>query len=474
MDAISRLLATYLVNALWQVAVITLVAALCARMMRRAPSGYKHRLWVAALLLSTLLPLASLGRMAGGHDTALDAAGQSQEEALGPGSNGSAHIFSWLGGRPHRQRLSLAPVLTWILMCGYAVSCSFGLVRLGRSWLLTMRFREACRVRALPGRLARIEERLAVAFGCSHIPILYSAEIAGPVTMGFRRSVLVLPERFFTDISEADFSSAICHELAHIRRHDFALNLVYEMLSLPILLHPATAIIKGRIQRTRELACDEMASAHLANPTAYARALLSIAQSMHAEPSTSASSYALGLFDTDTMEERIMNLLKTNHPAGKRLKTVLAAVASGLLAITAIAVSAFSLQVTKLNNNVDLKPFVGVWTSQFQGKTFVALTIKEESEMLKGTCMHTINMAEDDQGRLTKVDDKQTLDKILDAQVSGTNVVLSIGDGEDPSHVAKFEMRVTGPGAAEMRPVHHAENKITTQWWKLSRSSGSR
>jgi len=64
------------------------------------------------------------------------------------------------------------------------------------------------------------------------------------------------------------------------------------------------------------------------------------------------------------------------------------------------------------------------------------------------------------------------LDKIVDAQVSGTNVVLSIGDEGDPRNPAAFELKLTGPGTVEMRPVHHAENRITTQWWKLSRTSG--
>ena len=215
-----------------------------------------------------------------------------------------------------------------------------------------MRFRAASSVRPLPDRLAEIVEGFAAAFNCSRIPILCSAEIAGPVTIGLRRPVLILPEKFFSGVSEADFSSAICHELAHIRRHDFALNLTYELLSLPVSLHPATAMIKARIGQTRELTCDEIASAHLANRTLYARSLLNIAQSINANPSKSASSYALGMFDNNTMEERIMRLLDKSNPPSKRLRIVLAAITAALLAITAIAVSAFSLQVTQPESRV--------------------------------------------------------------------------------------------------------------------------
>ena len=102
----------------------------------------------------------------------------------------------------------------------------------------------------------------------------------------------------------------------------------------------------------------------------------------------------------------------------------------------------------------------------------MTLNIKEDGGNLTGTCMHTVSMAEDDQGQLTRVEDKQTLDKILHVQIFGTNAVLSIGESEDPQNVARFDIRLTGASAAEMRPVHHLENKITTQWWRLGRSSG--
>src|SRR5437879_1087253 len=138
----------------------------------------------------------------------------------------------------------------------------------------TMRFRAASHVRPLPDRLAEVVERSAAAFGRSGIPIFCSTETAGPLTIGLRHSVIILPEKFFGGVTDAEFSSAICHELAHIRRHDFGLNLVYELLSLPISFHPAATMIKRRIGQTRELVCDEMAAARVANRAVYARSLL--------------------------------------------------------------------------------------------------------------------------------------------------------------------------------------------------------
>lgn len=131
------------------------------------------------------------------------------------------------------------------------------------------------------------------------------------------------------------------------------------------------------------------------------------------------------------------------------------------------------MQITQPNDKVaNLASFTGTWIAQFQGKTFVTLTMNENSGKLTGTCLHAVSMAEDNRGRLTHVEEQQVRDKIVDVQVSGTNVILSIGEEGNPQNPAKFELRLTGSSSAEMRPVHHLENKITTQWWKLSRTSG--
>src|SRR5262245_60552810 len=60
METLSRFTLVFLINALWQPAVILLSASLCDRLMRNAPSRYRHRLWVTALVLCLSLPLSGL------------------------------------------------------------------------------------------------------------------------------------------------------------------------------------------------------------------------------------------------------------------------------------------------------------------------------------------------------------------------------------------------------------------------------
>ena len=66
----------------------------------------------------------------------------------------------------------------------------------------------------------------------------------------------------------------LAHEMAHVARRDFLTNLFCELLSLPISFHPLTYLIKREIDRTRELACDELVTRRVLAPKVYARSLL--------------------------------------------------------------------------------------------------------------------------------------------------------------------------------------------------------
>ena len=102
-------------------------------------------------------------------------------------------------------------------------------------------------------------------------------------------------------------NAVFAHELAHIQRRDFAKNLVYECISLPIAYHPALWLTSTRLAETREMVCDETAASSIAGRDSYARALLRLA-SMLAEPMPIKTLHAIGIFDADIFERRIMNL----------------------------------------------------------------------------------------------------------------------------------------------------------------------
>jgi len=237
---------------------------------------------------------------------------------------------------------------------------------------------------------------------------------------------------------------------------------------LPICFHPVAALIKARIDQARELACDQIAAQCLPSPAQYARSLLSIARSLAMTPRPSTIGYALGLFDTNTLEDRIMNLLVQTSYFRKTWTRVSALGASALLVATCLGLSGFSVQVAQnQNTDADLQAFVGTWQAKFKGKTFQTIKLAKKQGALTGTVSHADIIVDPKTGELTDVkapggDD----DPISEAKL--TNGRLLITSYED----VQFEMKLTGANQAQLQVVIPPEVAGTVppvKPWKLER-----
>jgi hypothetical protein len=313
-----------------------------------------------------------------------------------------------------------------------------------------------------------VVEQCHLLLGMKPVPILMSLEGKGPATLGIRDPVLVLPEWFLSQASGDELSSTLCHELAHIRRHDFRLNMVYELLLLPISFHPAAALIKRRIDQTRELACDEIAAESLPTRTQYARSLLSIAQSMAANQRPATVGYALGLFDTNTLEDRIMNILAKSNRIRRTRARASALATLVLLLVTCLGVSGFSIQVAQPTKaDGDLQQFVGTWQAKFKGKIFQTIKLEIKQGKLTGTVSHA-NVGVDQSGELTDVEILDGSDAITEAKL--TSGLLRITE-ED---AIQFEMKIIGANQAQIQivipPAEAGQVPTAPKPWKLERS----
>jgi beta-lactamase regulating signal transducer with metallopeptidase domain len=343
------------------------------------------------------------------------------------------------------RSVSFSPRILYALLSVYGIVLLFHVARLAWFGYQTRRVCKVAYARPLPPVLAAIVERCVRSFSLPSVSVLCT-ELSGPATLGFGRPLLLLPETFFLDaFPEDDLSSAISHELAHVLRRDFLFNLLYEIASLPVCFHPCAALILSRIAQTRELACDEIAVQMLPTTGRYATSLLHIAQSMFTR---ARSNYALGLFDTNTLEERIMNILKNNDTRKQARAVRLIAVC--LIGAASIGLSAFSLRLNT-SHSEDMTPFVGTWEAKYQGTAFFTLHLKLENGSLGGTCVHGERLTLVN-GELIPDGSKLSTHTIVEASVSGKKLLLKIGD-ENSSDTFPLEFTLTGADQAEGRIV---------------------
>ena len=335
METISRSLLTFLINALWQAPVAAGVAALACRWLRHGPARFRHAVWVAALGAAVLLPLASMRTAQ--PDTLRFAPSLAATGAVEATAARAAAAVPAVSGAPAPRTITLAETTGGMVLAAYLLLMLAGLARLGRASLRTLAIRRAAAAGAIPLRLDRVRARCQDAFGVSDVELLFSAKVSGPVAAG---GTVILPESLLAEASDDVLTTAIGHEMAHIARRDFACNLLYELMYLPVSFHPAAWLIRRGIGRTREMACDELVTRRLMDAGVYARSIVSIAAQMTALP---CPGYTLGVFDGDILEERIRRLIQRPADNLKRARLVLA---GGLAALALCAAVASSLSFT--------------------------------------------------------------------------------------------------------------------------------
>jgi beta-lactamase regulating signal transducer with metallopeptidase domain len=182
----------------------------------------------------------------------------------------------------------LEPWLPGIVLIWFAGVGLFALRPLA-SWYIVRRLRTngvspvADSARDLLTRTAR---RLRLA---QTVVVLQSTLVKAPVVVGYLRPLVLLPACVITGLPESQLELILAHELAHIRRHDYLVNLLQTLVETLFFYHPAIWWLSHRIRHERENCCDDIALSLTANRADYGRALLAIEELRAASPTLSVA-----------------------------------------------------------------------------------------------------------------------------------------------------------------------------------------
>jgi TonB family protein len=328
MDAESWAL-SYLLNSLWQVPLLLAMGWLAARLVRRLGPGVEHRVWVGVLLLQAALPAVSSLPLAWLQSL--------RHWSAGGTAPGAAHVSVEIGPGAGFTGWHVGASLLRFAAIAYCVALAYFAARfLWRCLRLSAIQRDASEL-ALTADMARVWAQRAQHTGVKRVTLATGARITTPVTIGIWRKTILLPEQMAHSLGDAEFRTIIDHELAHIARNDFAKNLVYELLSLPVSYHPLLHATRARIMETREMVCDERA-AEVGGAMEYGRCLLRLATRMVCLPA--GTPHTIGIFDGKTLERRLMRLKnrEVEIKGGRRIAALFAcAVLAGATCVSALA-----------------------------------------------------------------------------------------------------------------------------------------
>ncbi len=97
-----------------------------------------------------------------------------------------------------------------------------------------------------------------------------------PCMVGYIKPIILLPFTLSTFLSAEEIEAILLHELAHIKRNDYAVNLVQQIISTLLFFNPCVQLINKIINEERENCCDDQVIQSTPNPIVYARALLKL------------------------------------------------------------------------------------------------------------------------------------------------------------------------------------------------------
>lgn len=350
METISRLFMVFLLNAVWQIALVGLAALLGAWLTRNTAARFRHTIWVAALVLSFGLPLLTCANFYR-HNY--------WENRPSPAASFEVNTLKNVPLRAMQvapasiQTNSELPVngnLALGLLGLYFLFFAYRLGRLFTAWRQTRRLVKSAFAAVPSDTVLSVIEECRAAFEIKEIRVLYSAAVKSPVAVGFFSPAVILPEAFLAETDRTTLLAGIGHEFAHVKRLDYLLNLLYEIIHLPIAFHPVAAPVKRQIKETRELSCDEDVTGKLLAPAVYARALVQLADS--AINSGRTAILTIGIFDADIMEKRIMKILdKSKITLNRRNRLLLSSVALVFLLSLLVTVSFTLIPVFAQNSS---------------------------------------------------------------------------------------------------------------------------
>lgn len=138
------------------------------------------------------------------------------------------------------------------------------------------------------------------------VRVLSSTRVTSPMVVGWLAPVILLPAAALTGLPASQVAALLAHELAHVRRHDYLVNLFQSVVETLLFFHPAVWWVSRQVRDAREECCDDLV-VQVCDRMTYVSALTTLAAARVSAPAVAASGGAL--------RARVERLLRPSTPS---------------------------------------------------------------------------------------------------------------------------------------------------------------
>ena len=292
-----------LVHFLWQGAGIAALLAGARWALRKRSAEARYAAAMAAMLLmlasaATTFIYLQPGDIAGPRAAA--APGPAPAQAAPTIAPSSAN--SWSGRVP-----DYLPALVYIWIAGVMALS----VRSLGGWVVTQQWKRR-NIQPVETYWQERMERLRKQLAISRKIRLWKSVVADtPAVIGWIRPVVLLPASALSGLAPFQIEALLAHELAHIRRHDYLINLLQTGVETLLFYHPAVWWVGRQMRTERENCCDDLAVAVCGDAVVYARALTELERIRMATPRLAMAA------NSGSLLERVQRLLEKQRAPGR-------------------------------------------------------------------------------------------------------------------------------------------------------------
>jgi beta-lactamase regulating signal transducer with metallopeptidase domain/HEAT repeat protein len=228
--------------------------------------------------------------------------------------------------------------LPW-LVGAWAIGVMLLSVRLAGGWWRTRALRTRG-IEAAPDACQRMATRLIARMRITRpVAFFVSSRVTAPIVFGHLKPVVLVPAAVLAGLSPSQLDAILAHELAHVRRHDYLVNLLQTVIETVFFYHPAVWWVSRQVRQSREECCDDIAVAACGDRKDYVEALLGLEQMRHAAAPFATA--ALGATDGALLARARRLLIDTEREgASPRLTASAIAIAVAGIALAGISTAA--------------------------------------------------------------------------------------------------------------------------------------
>jgi TonB family protein len=331
-----------------------------------------------------------------------------------------------------------------------AVMTATGLLALWRGGVLAYGLFELRGLRSLAGETPSwiVEEtrRTAGALGLRRHVDVCVRTTPSPFTVGWIRPLIVLPRELTA--SQRDLQLALTHELIHIRRSDFGLQVAEHLIGAVFYVHPLVALIRRKTAVLREITCDADVVARTGQRSAYARVLCRYSTSKAGE-----RMFAVGIFSREhQLPQRIRAITSYFSERGiTRSRQKGAAVFALLLCVAVAAVACSDMLVESDAETVSRAAQV---SGGAEGEdTFVV--VEQMPELIGGLASIQENLRYPELARKAGIEGRVIVQFVVDEEgrVVDPEIVRGVGSGLDTAALEAVRTAAFKPGMQRGVPV---------------------